>query len=261
MTQDLFVASSVLVTRQGRAILDLDHFVVKSGERWVLLGPNGSGKSTLLTIAAGRLLPSSGEVSLFGKRFGTVDLRSLRSSVGLASSALTRQLRTDLTALEVVLGGLDGSLEPWWRTTTNDDRAHGLAALERAGVAHLSARTLGGLSDGERQQVLLARALLVDPPLLLIDEPSAGLDLGARERLLHRFDALSAANPQRGVVLVTHHVEEIPATSTHVLLLREGRRLASGPIAEVLTSDNLSSCFDFALEVLSHKGRFLARAC
>ena len=261
MTQDLFVASSVLVTRQGRAILDLDHFVVKSGERWVLLGPNGSGKSTLLTIAAGRLLPSSGEVSLFGKRFGTVDLRSLRSSVGLASSALTRQLRTDLTALEVVLGGLDGSLEPWWRTTTNDDRAHGLAALERAGVAHLSARTLGGLSDGERQQVLLARALLVDPPLLLIDEPSAGLDLGARERLLHRFDALSAANPQRGVVLVTHHVEEIPATSTHVLLLREGRRLASGPIAEVLTSDNLSSCFDFALEVLSHKGRVLARAC
>lgn len=261
MTQDLFVASNVLVTRQGRAILDLDHFVVESGERWVLLGPNGSGKSTLLTIAAGRLLPSSGEVALFGKRFGTVDLRSLRSSVGLASSALTRQLRTDLTALEVVLGGLDGSLEPWWRTTTNDDRAHGLAALERAGVAHLAARTLGGLSDGERQQVLLARALLVDPPLLLIDEPSAGLDLGARERLLHRFDALSAANPERGVVLVTHHVEEIPATSTHVLLLREGRRLASGPIAEVLTSNNLSSCFDFALEVLSHKGRFLARAC
>ena len=260
MSTALFHARSVLVTRQGRAILDLDEFEVCSTQRWVVLGPNGSGKSTLLTIAAGRLLPSSGEVSLFGHRFGTVDLRSLRSSVGLASSALTRQLRTDLTALEVVLGGLDGSLEPWWRTTTDDDRTHGLAALERAGVLHLAERTLGGLSDGERQQVLLARALLVDPPLLLIDEPSAGLDLGARERLLHRFDALSAQNRDRGVVLVTHHVEEIPASSTHVLLLREGRRLASGPIDQVLTSDNLSTCFDLSLEVLSHNGRFLARA-
>ena len=118
MSTALFHARSVLVTRQGRAILDLDEFEVCSTQRWVVLGPNGSGKSTLLTIAAGRLLPSSGEVSLFGHQFGTVDLRSLRSSVGLASSALTRQLRTDLTALEVVLGGLDGSLEPWWRTTT-----------------------------------------------------------------------------------------------------------------------------------------------
>jgi len=260
VSAQLFAASDVLVTRQGRAILDLDELVVSEGERWVLLGPNGSGKSTLLTIAAGRLLPSSGVVSLLGHRFGTVDLRSLRSSVGLASSALTRQLRTDLTALEVVLGGLDGSLEPWWRTTTDDDRTHGRVALERAGVAHLAERTLGGLSDGERQQVLLARALLVDPPLLLIDEPSAGLDLGARERLLHRFDALSVAKPSRGVILVTHHVEEIPASTTHAVLFREGKRLASGPVGEVITSDNLSNCFDVSLDVLSHNGRFLARA-
>jgi iron complex transport system ATP-binding protein len=260
VSAELFAARDLLVTRRGRAILDLDEVRIGAGQRWVILGPNGSGKSTLLTIASGRLLPSSGEVSLFGHRFGTVDLRSLRSSVGLASSSLTRQLRTDLTALEVVLGGLDGSLEPWWRVNSDDDRDHARVALERAGVLHLAERTLLGLSDGERQQVLLARALLVDPPLLLVDEPSAGLDLGARERLLTRFDDLSAARPDRGVLLVTHHVEEIPQSMTHVLLLRDGRRLASGAIGEVLTSDTLSTCFDLDVEVVSHNGRYSARA-
>ena len=256
----LFDVRDLLVVRQGRPILDLDHWAVATGERWVLLGANGSGKSTLLTIAAGRLLPTSGEVQLLGHQVGRVDLRLLRSRVGLASSALTRQLRTDLTALEVVVGGIDGSLEPWWRTTTDDDEAIAYETLEMVGVLHFASHRLGSLSDGERQQVLLARALLVDPPLLLVDEPSAGLDLGARERLLRRFDGLATSRPDRGVVLVTHHVEEIPASSTHVLLLAQGRRLASGPIDEVLTSDHLSECFQTNLLVTRVDGRFHARS-
>ena len=256
----LFDVRDLLVVRQGRPILDLDHWTVAAGERWVLLGANGSGKSTLLTIAAGRLLPTSGEVHLLGHQVGRVDLRLLRSRVGLASSALTRQLRTDLTALEVVVGGIDGSLEPWWRTTTEDDEAIATEALKTVGVLNLASHRLGSLSDGERQQVLLARALLVDPPLLLVDEPSAGLDLGARERLLGRFDGLATSRPDRGVVLVTHHVEEIPASSTHALLLAQGRRLSSGPIEEVLTSDHLSECFKTNLLVTREDGRFHARS-
>ncbi len=256
----LFDVRDLLVVRQGRPILDLDHWAVAAGERWVLLGANGSGKSTLLTIAAGRLLPTSGEVYLLGHQVGRVDLRLLRSRVGLASSALTRQLRTDLTALEVVVGGIDGSLEPWWRTTTENDEAIAYEALKTVGVLSLASHRLGSLSDGERQQVLLARALLVDPPLLLVDEPSAGLDLGARERLLRRFDGLATSRPDRGVVLVTHHVEEIPASSTHVLLLAQGRRLASGPIDEVLTSDHLSECFQTNLHVTRVDSRFHARS-
>ena len=260
MTAALFQATDLLVTRRGRTILDLDHFAINAGERWVLLGPNGAGKSTLLTIAAGRLLPSSGEVELLGYRFGSVDLRSLRQFVGLASSALTRQLRTDLTATNVVLGGLDGALEPWWRTTTDDDLLHVRAALEAVGASHLAERALGGLSDGERQQILLARALLIDPPLLLVDEPSAGLDLGARERLLDRFDALATRRSDRGVLLVTHHVEEIPRSTTHALLIAEGRRVASGLIGEVLTSELLSACFQVPVTVSTKDGRFSARA-
>jgi iron complex transport system ATP-binding protein len=191
---------------------------------------------------------------------GRVDLRCLRARIGLVSSALTRQLRTDLTALEVVIGGLDGSLEPWWRTTTTSEVDAARGMLDRVGVSALAEQRLGALSDGERQQVLLARALFADPPLLLADEPSAGLDLGARERLLGRFDALAHLHPDRAMLLVTHHVEEIPRSMTHALVLRTGRPLAAGPIEDVITSATISACFDTPITVTKVDGRFAAHA-
>ncbi len=184
MTASVIAVHDLSVVRDGRTILAIDDLAVGVGERWVVLGANGSGKTTFLTICAARLLPTSGTVDLLGERVGRVDLRQLRARIGLVSSALTRQLRTDLSALDVVIGGLDGSLEPWWRTTTTTEVDAARATLERVGVGALADHRLGALSDGERQQVLLARALFADPPLLLADEPSAGLDLGARERLL-----------------------------------------------------------------------------
>lgn len=256
----LVACTDVVVRRDGRAIVDLDGWRVEAGERWVVLGANGSGKTTVLTLCAARLLPSSGTVELLGHRVGAVDLRTLRGRIGLASSSLTRQLRSELTARDVVVGGIDGSLEPWWREATDDELAAATAALAAVGLTD-PGRIVGSLSDGERQQVLLARALIADPPLLLADEPSAGLDLGARERLLGRLDALAATRPQLGVVLVTHHVEEIPTSTTHALVLAKGRRLASGPVATVLTNDVVSEAYGLDLELhRDDDGRLRARA-
>jgi iron complex transport system ATP-binding protein len=260
MTASVVSVHDLTVVRDGRTILALDALTIGVGERWVVLGANGSGKTTFLTICAGRLLPTTGMVDLLGQRVGRVDLRQLRARIGLVSSALTRQLRMDLSALEVVIGGLDGSLEPWWRTTTVSEVDAARGMLERVGVGALAEHRLGALSDGERQQVLLARALFADPPLLLADEPSAGLDLGARERLLNRFDALAHDHPDRAMLLVTHHVEEIPRSMTHALVLRSGRPLAAGPIAEVVTSATITACFDLPLAVTIADGRFGAHA-
>jgi len=260
MTTPVIDVRDLTVVRDGRTILAIDQLIVRAGERWVVLGANGSGKTTFLTICAGRLLPTTGTIDLLGARVGRVDLRQLRARIGLVSSSLTRQLRTDLTALEVVIGGLDGSLEPWWRTTTISEVDAARSMLERVGVGALADHRLGSLSDGERQQVLLARALFADPPLLLADEPSAGLDLGARERLLGRFDLLAHDHPDRAMLLVTHHVEEIPRSMTHALVLRSGRPLAAGPIAEVVTSETISACFDMELTVTSANGRYGAHA-
>ena len=260
MTASVIAVHDLSVVREGRTILAIDNLAIGVGERWVVLGANGSGKTTFLTICAARLLPTSGTVDLLGERVGRVDLRQLRARIGLVSSALTRQLRTDLSALDVVIGGLDVSIEPWWRTTTTTEVDAARATLERVGVGALADHRLGALSDGERQQVLLARALFADPPLLLADEPSAGLDLGARERLLGRFDALAHDHPDRAMLLVTHHVEEIPRSMTHALVLRSGQLLAAGPIAEVMTSATISTCFNLPLTVTTTDGRFGAHA-
>ncbi len=248
------------VVRQGRTILSVDALEVGSGDRWVLLGPNGSGKTTLLQVLAGRLVPTTGTVRLLDAELGRVDLRQLRSKLGLVSSGLSRQLRSELTALEVVVCGIDGALEPWWRTYDEQCYDAARAALDAVGMAALAGRALAGLSDGERQQVLVARALVAEPRLLLLDEPTAGLDLGARERFLQRFDDLVATAPALGTVTVTHHVEEIAASATHAALLRGGALVDQGPVEEVLTSDAISDCFGVAVHCTRVGGRFSCRA-
>ncbi len=226
----------------------------------MILGPNGSGKTTLLQLATGHLHPSSGTVDILGERLGRVDVRHLRTRIGLVSGAVTRLLRPGLTAQEVVVTGRHAALEPWWHDYTSDDHERARALLARGGIAAVADRAFGVLSEGERQQVLLARAVMGDPELLVFDEPAAGLDLGARERLLRRMEevALDPASPPS--VFVTHHVEEIPTGFGHALLLRNGRAIASGSITTTIDDVNLSATFGLAVTVEASEGRYTARA-
>ncbi len=259
---------AVSVVRDGRAIVDGVDWEVQAGERWVVLGPNGSGKSTLLQVAGARLWPTEGSVEVLGERLGRVDMRELRARVAFVSSSLIRQLRPELTALEVVVTGRDGALEPWWHPYTDDDWSQAAALLARGtqtakglSVADtIGERLLGVLSEGERQRVLLARALMGRPELLLLDEPAAGLDLGARERLVAGMGVLAADAAVAPLVLVTHHAEEIPPGFTHAALLRRGRMVASGPLDQVLTSEQVSDCFEVPVTVGRRSGRWWAQA-
>ncbi|HTZ09435.1 MAG TPA: ATP-binding cassette domain-containing protein [Acidimicrobiales bacterium] len=254
------VLSGVAVVRDGRAILEDVDWEVGRAQRWVVLGPNGSGKTTLLHVAGMRLLPTRGTVEVLGERYGRTDARALRTRVALVSQALLRSLRPSLTAHDVVLTGRFAALEPWWHRygAAEHDRADELLAA--AGLEALGAREFGVLSEGERQQVLLARALMGRPELVLLDEPAAGLDLGARERLLARLAALAGDAGAPPLVLVTHHVEEIPAGTTHAALVRGGRMVRAGPVAAVLDSEAVSACYGVTVEVREEAGRFTARA-
>lgn len=231
---------------------------VLPGQRWAVIGANGSGKSTLLRVASLHLYPSSGTVHVFGEKWGELDVRSLRPRIGLASAALAELLRPGLTARDVVMTARYGALETWWHTYTDHDRAHADAQLVRTGIGHFAGRALGTLSSGERQRVLLARVLMTDPGLVLLDEVSAGLDMVAREALVGALDALAADPTTAPLVLVTHHVEEIPPHFTHVLLLRDGEVLASGPIEATLTSEALSACLGLPVSVERRRGRWSA---
>jgi iron complex transport system ATP-binding protein len=250
----------VAVVRDGRAILDDVDWDVGSGERWAVLGPNGSGKTTLLHVAGMRLLPTRGEVEVLGARYGRTDARALRARVALVSGAILRSLRPTLSAHDVVLTGRHAALEPWWHRYDAEDHARADRLLAESGLGRVSSQEFGVLSEGERQQVLLARALMGEPELLLLDEPAAGLDLGARERLVGRLAALAAAPDGAPLVLVTHHVEEIPPGTTHVALVRAGRIIEAGPAGSVLTSAAVSRCFDVAVTVQRSGGRWTARA-
>ena len=250
----------VSVIRDGRPILDAVDWDVRPGERWAVLGPNGSGKTTLLHVAGMRLLPTRGTVAVLGARYGRSDARMVRTRVAFVSQAVLRSLRPTLSAHDVVLTGRYAALEPWWHRYEPGDHRRADALLVEAGLGLASSREFGVLSEGERQQVLLARALMGQPELLLLDEPAAGLDLGARERLVARLAALAAAPDTVPMVLVTHHVEEIPPRTTHVALLRAGRIMTSGTAAAVLTSSNVSECFDVPVTVERAAGRWMARA-
>ncbi len=195
-----------------------------------------------------------------GARLGRVDVRTLRPRVALVSGAVTRQLRADVTAREVVVSGRYGALETWWHTYTAADWEKADRLLAQGGVGAIAQRSFGVISEGERQQVLLARALMSDPELLLLDEPFAGLDLGARERLLMRLDSVASDEASPPVVLVTHHCEEIPPGFTHAGLVRAGSIIAAGPLAEVITSQNVSACFDVPVTVGCSDGRWWSRA-
>ncbi len=238
------------VVRDGRPLLDGVDWQVGAGERWAVLGPNGSGKTTLLKVAAMHLLPTRGDVEVLGERYGRCDARAVRRRIAFVSAAVSRSLRATLPAHDVVLTGRFGALEPWWHeySAADHEQADELLAAGRVGAR--SAQAFGLLSEGERQQVLLARALMGRPELVLLDEPAAGLDLGAREQMLARLAELASSSAAPPMVLVTHHLEEIPPGTTHAALVRDGRLMAQGPVADVLRSDTVSACFgvDVAVE-------------
>lgn len=230
---------------------------VQQGERWVVLGPNGSGKSTFVQLIAGYLHPTVGDFELLGGRLGAgVDWRRMRIRIGCVSAAFAKQLRPELTGRDAVMTAKYAALETWWHDYTDVDHARAESLLEAAGFGYLADRCFGVMSEGERQQVQLARSLMVVPELLVLDEPAAGLDLGARERLVGRMADVAADPSVPAMVLVTHHVEEIPPGMTHALLLRSGSTVAMGPIGEVLTSEYVSSTFGVAVAVAQRAGRF-----
>jgi iron complex transport system ATP-binding protein len=249
------------LTRDGRHLLDGVDWSVRRDERWVLLGANGSGKTSLVRIAGLYEHPSRGEVRVLGERLGSTDVRRLRRRVALVSPAMSDMVRPQLTGAEVVVCAKHAALEPWWHEYDDADWARARRLLEEQSVGHAADRPFFTLSSGERQRVLLARALMAEPGLVLLDEPCAGLDLGGRERLVGRLDALGADPAAAPVVLVTHHVEEIPPSFTHVLALRGGRVIGRGPLAEVLDDRLLERCFGVRVALTRHDdGRWSARA-
>ena len=252
--------AGVEVRRAGRTILGPLDWTIRAGERWAVIGPNGSGKTTLLQVLSTYLWPTRGRVSVLGDEMGTVDARELRRRVGYASSALAAAVDPGLPAIDVVMTARHAALAPWWHRFEDADRERAQSLLDRLGIGALTLRTFGTLSSGERQRVLIARTLMTRPDLLLLDEPAAGLDLGAREALLRRLTALAADPAIPAIVLVTHHVEEIPADFDHALLLADGRSVAAGPIGEVLTGEALSRMYGLPLEVDHQAGRFRAWA-
>lgn len=241
---------SIVFERDGRRILDDLTLHVHRDQRWLVLGANGSGKTSLLRIAAMYEHPSSGTVRVLGETLGRTDVRQVRRRVGYASAALASQFRPELTASDVVVTAKYAALEPWWHQYTAADREQAGACLERMRVGGLANRSLATLSSGEQQRVLLARTLMNDPDIILLDEPSARLDLGGREELVAALADLADQPDGPPFVLVTHHVDEVPDGMTHALLLRDGRGITQGPIDEALTAQSLSECFamDLALE-------------
>jgi iron complex transport system ATP-binding protein len=252
--------SGVSRTIDGTEVLRDVSWEVHPGQRWVVLGPNGSGKTTLVRIATMWDHPSSGAVELLGQRLGRADVRRLRARVGLTSAAMADLLRPSLTALETVMTAKHAALEPWWHTYDDEDSRKALAGLQRVGCGHRADQRFGTLSSGERQRVLLARAMALEPELIVLDEPNAGLDLSGREGLVLTLQDLAADPDTPPLVLVTHHADEIPDGFTHVLLLRAGAVLAAGPISETLTGPTLSECFGLELELERRQGRWTAWA-
>jgi iron complex transport system ATP-binding protein len=247
------------VRRSGRWILASIDWTVDAGERWVVVGPNGAGKTTLLAIASTYLWPTVGTVEVLGQRIGRVDARELRRRVGYVSAALGIQIDDDLRVIDVVVSARDAALAPWWGEFGDDDRELALGCLERMGCGALAGRSFGSLSSGERQRVQIARTLMTAPDLLLLDEPAAGLDLGAREDLVERLAALATEPSPIGIVLVTHHLEEIPPGFGHAMLLAGGRCVAAGPVGIALTAATLSAAYELELRLERADGRYHAR--
>ncbi|WP_137843682.1 ABC transporter ATP-binding protein [Microbacterium sp. 2FI] len=252
--------SDVVVRRTARNIVDHLDWSVDDDQRWVILGPNGAGKTTLLQLADTLLHPTSGSVTILGERLGRTDVFDLRPRIGFASSAMARRVPPDETVLNVVLTAAYSVLGRWNEDYEDLDERRALRVLAEWKLDHLADRLFGTLSDGEQKRVQIARAIMTDPELLLLDEPSASLDLGAREELLALLGGYAQAPTTPAMIMVTHHVEEIPVGFTHVLLLAEGRVVASGPIAETLTADALTETFGAPIRLTEDGGRYAARA-
>ncbi|QTX04944.1 ABC transporter ATP-binding protein [Agromyces archimandritae] len=251
--------NAVDVVRNGRAILSGVELAVHAGEHWALIGPNGAGKSTILSLCGAVQHPTRGTVAVLGHRLGRVDIRTLRESIGHVDPR--HAVRSALTARDVVLTGATGTSERmlrWEPDAALIARADEL--LERLGLGALADAAWPTMSQGERGRTLIARALLADPPLLLLDEPSTGLDVAAREQLLDTVDGLHRAEPELASILVTHHLEELPETTTHAVLVSGGRILAAGPAQEVLTTELVSGCFASPIRITHEDGRWRARA-
>jgi iron complex transport system ATP-binding protein len=259
-TDDIVIRMDGVGLRRGAAQLLTDvSWSVEEDERWVVLGPNGAGKTTLLQLAAAQLHPTTGQVRVLGERLGKVDVFELRPRIGLASAALAQRLPPAERVLDLVVSAGYAVLGRWREKYEDTDESRARGLLYQLGVAELAGRPYGTLSEGERKRVQIARALMTDPELVLLDEPAAGLDLAGREHLVDRLAALAADPDAPAIVLVTHHVEEIPPGFTHALLLREGTVVAAGLLPDVITSDLLSVTFGTPLSVERSDGRYFAR--
>jgi iron complex transport system ATP-binding protein len=256
---DALRCTDVTLVIDGARILDTINWNVRAAERWVVLGANGAGKTSLLRVAALYQHPSSGTVDVLGQRLGRTDVRTLRERIAFSSPALAARLEPSMTALEVVMTARYAALAPWWHHYGDDDRDRAHALLRDWRCDELATHAFPTLSAGERQRVLLARTLMNEPGIVLLDEPTAGLDVGGREELVEDLSVWARDRGRPPLVLVTHHLEEVPPGFTHALVLNGGRVLASGAMRETVTSDVLSDAFGLPLDVREEDGRYAAR--
>ncbi len=252
--------TDVVVRREGRDIIDHVTWQVDDDQRWVILGPNGAGKTTLLQLADTLMHPTSGTVSVLGETLGRTDVFELRPRIGFASSAMAKRVPRDETVINTVLTAAYSVLGRWNESYEDIDERRAMRVLGDWRLDHLADRTFGTLSDGEQKRVQIARAVMTDPELLLLDEPTASLDLGSREELLALLSGYASSPTTPAMLMVTHHVEEIPVGFTHVLLLREGRIVAAGPVEETLTAEALGETFGMPITLRREDGRYAARA-
>ena len=251
--------AGVSVRRGGATLIDDISWRVAEGDRWVVLGPNGAGKTTLLQVAAAQIHPTDGVAGILDEVLGTVDVFELRPRIGLTSAALAERIPRHELVRDVVVSASYGVVGRWREAYEDLDHDRARELLAQVGADHLLDRTFGTLSEGERKRVQIARALMADPELLLLDEPAAGLDLGGREDLVSTMSVLADDATSPAIVLVSHHVEEVPPGFTHALMLREGRVVVQGPVAEVMTAENLTATFGMSLQLSVEDGRYAAR--
>jgi iron complex transport system ATP-binding protein len=252
--------AGVTIVRGGAVLIDDITLTIDEADRWVVIGPNGAGKTTLLQVVAAQIHPSEGVAGILGEVLGTVDVFELRPRIGLTSAALAERIPRSERVHDVVVSASYAVVGRWRESYDQLDHERADDLLEQLRIDRLADRTFGTLSEGERKRVQIARALMTDPELLLLDEPAAGLDLAGRESLVQTLAELATDPYAPATVLVTHHVEEIPAGITHALLLRQGRIVAAGPLDEALTPETLSAAFDLSLDLNRTDGRWAARA-